>query len=61
VVTATAVDRIAPLAQAAGVPLTRLGVTGGDALAVAGARPLPVDDLKKRFESWLPAYMAGPG
>ncbi|HUD89358.1 MAG TPA: phosphoribosylformylglycinamidine synthase subunit PurL [Xanthobacteraceae bacterium] len=61
VITATAADRIAPLAEAAGVPIARLGATGGRALAVAGARPLAVDDLKKRFESWLPAYMAGPG
>jgi phosphoribosylformylglycinamidine synthase len=41
------------------VPFARLGATGGRALAVAGERPLPVDDLKTRFETWLPAYMAG--
>ena len=46
-------------ARAAGVPLARLGATGGSVLAIAGERPLPVDDLKRRFESWLPAYMAG--
>ena len=46
-------------AKAAGVPLTRLGATGGGVLAIAGERPLPVDDLKQRFEAWLPAYMAG--
>jgi phosphoribosylformylglycinamidine synthase subunit PurL len=46
-------------AQAAGVPLTRLGATGGAVLAVEGERPLPVGELKRRFEAWLPAYMAG--
>ena len=46
-------------AKAAGVPLTRLGATGGAVLAVDGERPLPVDELKRRFEAWLPAYMAG--
>ena len=46
-------------AEAAGVPLTRLGATGGAVLAVDGERPLRVDELKWRFESWLPAYMAG--
>jgi phosphoribosylformylglycinamidine synthase len=46
-------------AKAAGVPLTPLGATGGAVLAVAGERPLRVDDLKRRFEAWLPAYMAG--
>ena len=34
--------------------------TGGRALAVANERPLPVDNLVKRFESWLLAYMATP-
>ena len=36
-----------------------LGATGGAALAVDGERPLLVADLKRRFEAWLPAYMAG--
>jgi phosphoribosylformylglycinamidine synthase len=46
-------------ARAAGVPLVPLGATGGALLAIAGERPLRVDDLKRRFEAWLPAYMAG--
>jgi phosphoribosylformylglycinamidine synthase len=46
-------------AKAAGVPLIPLGTTGGAILAVAGERPLRLDDLKRRFEAWLPAYMAG--
>ncbi len=41
------------------VPACRLGATGGPALAVAGERPVPVADLKKRFEGWLPAFIAG--
>jgi phosphoribosylformylglycinamidine synthase len=58
----TAVDASAVLrrAQAAGVPLTRLGATGGTVLAVANERPLPVADLAARFEGWFPAYMTGP-
>ena len=28
-------------------------------LAIAGERPLPVADLKRRFEAWLPNYVAG--
>jgi phosphoribosylformylglycinamidine synthase len=39
--------------------LTRLGATGGKALAIAGERPVAVAQLKESFESWLPAYMAG--
>ena len=28
-------------------------------LALGDERPLPVAELRKRFEHWLPAYMAG--
>ena len=59
VVTAKDANLVAQRAKAAGVPLTRLGATGGDVLSVAGARPLRVGELRRRFESWLPAYMAG--
>jgi phosphoribosylformylglycinamidine synthase II len=52
-------DAVARRAEAAGVPVVRLGTTGGRALAVAGERVLPLDALRQRFEHWLPAYMAG--
>ena len=58
VVTAKDAVPLMRVAEAAGVPLTRLGATGGSVLAIAGERPLPVADLKRRFETWLPAYMA---
>jgi phosphoribosylformylglycinamidine synthase len=48
-------------AKAAGVALTALGATGGTLLSIAGERPLRVDDLKRCFEAWLPAYMAAAG
>jgi phosphoribosylformylglycinamidine synthase len=54
-------DAIDRLAKAATVPLARLGVTGGRAIAIDGERPVAVDELRTRFESWLPAYMAGTG
>jgi len=59
VVTAKDAAAIMRRAKAAGVPLSRLGATGGAVLALDGERPLRVDDLKRRFEAWLPAYMAG--
>jgi len=59
VVTGKNADLIAQRAKAAGVPLTRLGTTGGKILAIAGERPLAVAQLKEAFERWLPAYMAG--
>jgi phosphoribosylformylglycinamidine synthase len=59
IVTAKSVEIVAQRAKAAGVPLARLGATGGAVLALDGERPLPVEELKTRFEAWLPAYMAG--
>jgi phosphoribosylformylglycinamidine synthase len=46
-------------ARAAGVPIRELGTTGGDALALAGERAVPVARLSEAFEGWLPRYMAG--
>ncbi len=46
-------------AKAAGVPVTALGETGGDALALGGASPLLVRELLEGHENWMPAYMAG--
>jgi phosphoribosylformylglycinamidine synthase subunit PurL len=59
VVTAKDAETVVQRAKAAGVPVRRLGATGGSVLALDGERPLPVAELKKHFEAWLPAYMAG--
>ena len=45
--------------KGAGVPCARIGTTGGDALTVAGERPVTIASLKAGFESWFPAYMNG--
>ena len=58
-VPAHAVKAVAERARAAGISLWYLGSTGGDALAISGERPVSVARLRKRFEGWLPAYMAG--
>ena len=55
-------DRVADLlaeATASGVPVTRIGTTGGDALTGLGRTPLPVETLRQANENWLPIYMAG--
>ncbi len=44
--------------KAVGVPCVQIGTTGGDTLAIAGERTVPVKKLETTFESWLPAYMA---
>ncbi|MFL6970301.1 MAG: phosphoribosylformylglycinamidine synthase subunit PurL [Xanthobacteraceae bacterium] len=55
----SAAEMIEQDAAAAGVSIRRLGSTGGETLTVSGERPILVGELKKRFEAWLPAYMAG--
>jgi phosphoribosylformylglycinamidine synthase subunit PurL len=52
-------DAVQARAKAAGVPVKRLGITSGNALALPGEQPLTIADLRERFEGWLPAYMAG--
>jgi phosphoribosylformylglycinamidine synthase len=54
-----AADAVLADAEADGVPVLALGVTGGDVLALPGETALAVADLRKAHESWLPAYMAG--
>ena len=58
-VPASQAEAVLQRARDASVPALRIGVTGGEALMIAGERPLTVVDLQKRFEGWLPAYMAG--
>ncbi|MFL5096262.1 MAG: phosphoribosylformylglycinamidine synthase subunit PurL [Xanthobacteraceae bacterium] len=55
----SAAETIEQDAAAVGVSIRRLGSTGGETLTVSGERPILVGELKKRFEAWLPAYMAG--
>jgi phosphoribosylformylglycinamidine synthase II len=52
------VAAVMSLAENSGVPVRRIGTTGGDALTLSGERPILVKILKERFEAWLPAYMA---
>jgi hypothetical protein len=58
---AAAAESIIARARAAGVPLCRIGTTGGDALTPKGEPPILVAGLRQAFESWFPAYMKGGG
>jgi phosphoribosylformylglycinamidine synthase subunit PurL len=49
------VDRVLELAAEAGVPVARLGRTGGDALAVDGLFDVPLEELRAAHEGTLPA------
>ena len=46
-------------ARDASIVAARIGVTGGDEVAIEGEEPMAVTALRKSFEGWLPAYMAG--
>ncbi len=59
VVTAKEPEAIARRANAANINLTMLGATGGAFLMLESAQPIPIDDLKRRSESWLAGFMAG--
>jgi phosphoribosylformylglycinamidine synthase subunit PurL len=60
--------RLTALCEASGVPVTRLGVVGGDALTVSGQAPgggetqelfsIPLHELREAHESLLPSYVS---
>ncbi len=51
-------ERLMELAAEHDVPVTSLGVTGGDVLSVEGAFEVPVDELRAAWSATLPAAMA---
>jgi len=52
-------EAIAARASKASVPMSRIGTTAGNAVTIAGERPLAIKSLHERFEAWLPNYMSG--
>jgi phosphoribosylformylglycinamidine synthase len=58
-VPASAAESVINWVQSASVPVQRIGITGGATIALSGERPILIDALSRRFEGWLPAYMAG--
>jgi phosphoribosylformylglycinamidine synthase subunit PurL len=45
-------------AAKAGIPVLRLGVTGGSALTLPGERPISISELVTAHERWFPAFIA---
>ena len=56
-VTAGNADKVIAGAKASGVPIVKLGETGGGALTVAGAGTISVTDLKSAHEAFFPNLM----
>ncbi len=47
-------------AERAGVPVTELGTTGGDAIVVDGVLELPLDELRRAWTGTLPGLFGSP-
>jgi phosphoribosylformylglycinamidine synthase len=62
VVTAPPAERgaIAAEAKRLNVPLSRIGVTGGDSLRLGQATPVALAALSEAYETWLPDFMSHP-
>nr|WP_103939958.1 phosphoribosylformylglycinamidine synthase subunit PurL [Thermomonospora echinospora] len=50
--------RLGQLCEAAGVPVTQLGVVGGDSFTVEGLFSIPLHELREAHERLLPSYVA---
>jgi phosphoribosylformylglycinamidine synthase len=57
IVTTTSKAAVLKRAEAAGIPIAKIGVTGSDRLNLPGERPIIIDALRERHEAWLPIYM----
>ncbi|MGY1718412.1 phosphoribosylformylglycinamidine synthase subunit PurL [Blastococcus sp. SYSU DS0552] len=60
VVTTSDPGGVKTTAEWAGVPVTELGTTGGDSVAVAGLLELPLAELRAAWTATLPALFGGP-
>jgi phosphoribosylformylglycinamidine synthase len=49
--------RLLEIAQECGAPVVRLGIVGGDRLAIEGALDVPVADLSKAWRDGLPSVL----
>ena len=58
-VSADAVARIGHDAGAAGVVVADIGAAGGDAVVVEGVLSVPLAELRRAHEGWMPSYMSG--
>ncbi|MEM1050161.1 MAG: phosphoribosylformylglycinamidine synthase subunit PurL [Pseudomonadota bacterium] len=56
-VPASGVDAVLDAAGRSGVPVKRLGTTGGSDLIVAGQLTISIEKLHDLYENWFPAYM----
>ncbi|KGH46141.1 phosphoribosylglycinamide synthetase [Modestobacter caceresii] len=60
VVTTADPAAVRAVAEAAGVPVTELGTTGGDALVLDGLLELPLAELRAAWTATLPALFGSP-
>jgi phosphoribosylformylglycinamidine synthase subunit PurL len=58
-VTVPAPEALLAATKAAGVPVLRIGTTGGTSLAGPGLGTIPIAELARISAEWLPRYMSG--
>ena len=51
-------DRAKAVMKAAGVPVMRIGKTGGDTLTLPRETPISIAELVRAHEDWLPNFMS---
>ncbi|HEY5226039.1 MAG TPA: phosphoribosylformylglycinamidine synthase II, partial [Methylovirgula sp.] len=52
-------EAIAAAAQAKGIACAIIGTTGGDTLTIRGEAAIFMEDVKRRYQQWLPGFMRG--
>jgi phosphoribosylformylglycinamidine synthase len=52
-------EAVLKAAAEAGVPASRIGASGGDALTLPGRFTISLAQLRRAHENWFPEYMAG--
>jgi phosphoribosylformylglycinamidine synthase len=50
-------EEVVERARLLALPARIVGRTGGDAIALKGEPALPLSELRKAHEAWLPGYM----
>jgi phosphoribosylformylglycinamidine synthase II len=59
VITTSHKDRIISLAQAAGVPVTEIGMTSGSSIELGDKKAITIAEIVAVNEAWLPKFMQG--
>jgi len=60
ILTTSEADKVIAEAESAGIPVEKIGQTGGSELTLADGATISVETLKGEHEGWLPEFMSAP-